>query len=81
MATKIRPRPCLAKCGRFVTGRERLCADCVSYCECGNRKQTDRPRCRNCASRTATSSQRAGCGMGAAIEWVPNGRGIVVAKR
>lgn len=77
MATKIKPRPCLSGCGRFVTGRERLCSDCVSYCECGNRKQSDRPRCRNCASRTATASQRAS----SRVEWVPNGRGILVAKR
>lgn len=77
MATKIKPRPCMAKCGRFVTGRERLCDDCASYCACGNRKQADRLHCRNCASRTAIAAQRTA----AKIEWVPNGRGIVVPKR
>lgn len=81
MATKVKPRPCLASCGRFVIGRERLCDDCASYCECGRRKPDDRPRCRNCSTRTAIAEQRAGRGMGRGIEWVPNGRGIVVAKR
>lgn len=81
MTTTVTPRPCAADCGRYVTGREKLCDDCVSWCECGRRKLSDRPRCRRCSARaTAVTKKTAGRGERPLV-WVKNRRGIFVARR
>lgn len=81
MAPKVTPRPCLAECGRHVTGREKLCEDCASWCECGRRKYSDRAHCRTCAARKAQlERQLTGRGDSRPIRWVKNRRGIFVAR-
>lgn len=79
MAPKITPRPCLAQCGRQVTGREKLCDDCASWCPCGRRKYSDRSQCRRCAARAAElERQLTGRGDDRPIRWVKNRRGVFV---
>ena len=78
MAPKVTPpRPCLRKCGRYVAGRAKVCDDCRDrkLCACGRRTRAKHGTCHHCAPKTPTGRSPRG-----PIEWVPNGRGIVVAK-
>lgn len=72
MSSKL-PRPCLRKCGRYVAGRAKVCEDCRdrSVCACGRRTRAKHGTCHHCAPETSVEPR---------IQWVPNGRGIVVAK-
>lgn len=73
MAHKVTlPRPCLKKCGEFVVGRAKVCDGCRdrSVCACGRRTRAKHGTCHYCAPKVPPGP----------IEWVPNGRGIVVAK-
>lgn len=79
MTTTVTPK--LGLCGHPVLGRAKLCVECASYCECGRRRNPDRPRCRRCSARiTATEKKTAGRG-DRPIVWVKNRRGIYVAQR
>lgn len=76
MASKVTlPRPCLRKCGRYVVGRAKVCDDCRdrAVCACGRRTRAKHGTCHHCVPN-------APAGPRGRIEWVPNGRGIVVAK-
>lgn len=72
MANKSTPRPCLKNCGREVVGRAKVCAHC-NACACGRPKRLRHGTCHYCAPLSAINEE--------SIEWVPNGRGIVVARR
>lgn len=71
MARKPTPRPCLNECGRQVIGAAKVCDDCKGLCACGRAARAKHGTCHHCAPKTPTET----------IEWVPNGRGIVVARR
>jgi hypothetical protein len=85
MTTKLSPvRLCEAGCGQYVKvrGRVKLCDNCCPKCECGNRRPSNRPRCRNCASRRAELEQQlTGRGDSRPIIWVKNSRGVFVRQR
>ena len=85
MTTKLSPvKLCAAGCGRYlkVRGRVKLCDDCAPRCDCGQRKPTNRPRCRSCSSRQVeVEKQLTGRGDNRPIIWVKNRRGIFVAHR
>lgn len=71
MARTATPRPCIKACGRHVIGKGKICSECAPKCECGQRKRPDRTTCYACSP---AGSERP-------IVWVPNGRGILVARR
>ena len=72
--TNVTPRPCANEdCDRPVTGREKLCDECCSWCECGRRRPTARSKCRRCSQRAAAE--------GGIPVMVKNRRGIYVARR
>lgn len=70
-ATPRPPRPCLNNCGRQVIGRAKLCDDC-NACACGRPKRHKHGTCHYCAPRSTIDERP--------IEWVPNGKGTMVAK-
>lgn len=70
MGTKVTPRLCLGECGRYVTGKTKLCDDCVPRCDCGQRKRTGHRTCYACRPDEQTD-----------IVWVRNRHGILVHRR
>jgi len=73
---------CQKGCGNAVHGQGvKVCEDCTPKCACGRRRLSDRPRCRRCSARTSAITKTTAGRGDQPIVWVPNGHGIVVARR